>query len=94
MIAFGYIKAGYPGQQTEFAIRGCLRQTGAALTPYFTKFIVNADQLGWFQRRTAQLMQHLKATISRTVAALGDIHSFFAGTGQATILMRRAAVRH
>ena len=52
----------------------------AALTLYFTKFLLNADQWDGYNAERKQLMQHL-TTISRTWShSPGDIHSFFAGT--------------
>ena len=80
VIAFGYIKPDIQAnkQNSPFVIASGKQ---AALTPYFTNFIVNADQWDGFNAERKQLMQHLKSNnIQNVVALTGDIHSFFAGT--------------
>ena len=80
VIAFGYIKADIQTnkQNSQFVIAAGKQ---AALTPYFTKFLLNADQWDGYNAERKQLMQHLKDNnIKNVVALTGDIHSFFAGT--------------
>ena len=79
VIAFGYIKTDIltNKQNSTFIPPSKL----AALTPYFTKFLLNADQWDGYNAERKQLMQHLKDNnIKNVVALTGDIHSFFAGT--------------
>lgn len=80
VIAFGYIKADIQAnkQNSRFVIASGKQ---AALTPYFTKFLLNADQWDGYNAERKQLMSHLKTNnIKNVVALTGDIHSFFAGT--------------
>ena len=80
VIAFGFIKADIQTnkQNSQFVIAAGKQ---AALTPYFTKFLLNADQWDGYNAERKQLMQHLKDNnIKNVVALTGDIHSFFAGT--------------
>lgn len=52
----------------------------AALAPYFTKFVINADGWDGFDAERRELMNHLKSNnIKNVVALTGDIHAFYAG---------------
>lgn len=80
VIAFGYIKADIQAnkQNSGFVIASGKQ---AALTPYFSHFLLNADQWDGYNAERKQLMQHLKNNnIKNVVALTGDIHAFFAGT--------------
>lgn len=52
----------------------------AALAPYFTRFVINADGWDGFDAERRDLMSHLKLNgITNVVALTGDIHAFYAG---------------
>lgn len=79
-IAFGWIKPDIQAnkQNSVFVIASGQQ---AALTPYFTKFLLNCDQWDGFNSERKALMQHLKThNVGNVVALTGDIHAFFAGT--------------
>ncbi|GAB3249730.1 alkaline phosphatase D family protein [Chitinimonas naiadis] len=79
-IAFGYIKADVAAnkQNSRFVIAAGQQ---AALAPFFTKFLLNADQWDGYNAERKDLMKHLKDnSVKNVVAVTGDIHSFFAGT--------------
>lgn len=80
VIAFGYIKPDIQtNKQNSAFVINAGKQT--ALAPYFTNFVVSADQWDGFNAERKQLMQHLKTSnIKNVVALTGDIHAFFAGT--------------
>ncbi|QDQ28620.1 phosphodiesterase [Chitinimonas arctica] len=78
-IAFGYIKPDVAAnkQNSPFVIAAGQQ---AALAPFFTKFLLNADQWDGYNEERKDLMNHIKSTgIKNVVALTGDIHSFFAG---------------
>ncbi|WP_308447406.1 alkaline phosphatase D family protein [Parachitinimonas caeni] len=80
VIAFGYIKADIMANQAKSTF---ITNSGkaAALTPFFQKFLLNADQWDGYNAERKALMAHLKDNgIKNVVAITGDIHSFFAGT--------------
>jgi alkaline phosphatase D len=53
----------------------------AALSSFFTKFLLNCDQWDGYNSERKALMQHLLTNkISNVVSVTGDIHGFFAGT--------------
>ena len=79
-LAFGYIK---PDVQANKANSPFVIASGkqAALAPYFSQFLLNADQWDGYNGERKALMQHLRSNnIKNVVALTGDIHSFFAGT--------------
>lgn len=50
------------------------------VSPFFKKFMLNADQWDGYRRERADLMNHLhNYGIKNVVAVTGDIHAFFAG---------------
>lgn len=52
----------------------------AALTPFFDKFVLNADGWDGFDAERKDLMNHIKNNAIKNVVALtGDIHAFYAG---------------
>ncbi|MGQ5525128.1 alkaline phosphatase D family protein [Chitinimonas sp. PSY-7] len=52
----------------------------ASLAPFFTRFVLNADQWDGFNAERKALMQHLSSNnIKNVVALTGDIHAFYAG---------------
>jgi len=80
ILAFGYIK---PDIQANKANSPFVIASGkqAELSPYFTQFLLNADQWDGYNAERKALMQHLRSqNIKNVVALTGDIHSFFAGT--------------
>ncbi|PHV11175.1 alkaline phosphatase D family protein [Chitinimonas sp. BJB300] len=51
-----------------------------SLTPFFTKFLLNADQWDGFNAERKALMTHLSSNhIQNVVALTGDIHAFYVG---------------
>jgi alkaline phosphatase D len=53
----------------------------ASLAPFFTQFLLNADQWDGFNAERKALMAHLASNnIKNVVALTGDIHAFYAGT--------------
>lgn len=79
-IAFGYIK---PDVQTNKQNSSFVIASGqqAALSSFFTKFLLNCDQWDGYNSERKALMQHLLTNkISNVVSVTGDIHGFFAGT--------------
>ncbi|QEI04506.1 phosphodiesterase [Pigmentiphaga aceris] len=79
-IAFGFIKPDIIAKQgaSSFVVASGMQ---AALTPFFAKFLLNADQWDGYDAERRALMATLKSNNVRNVVALtGDIHSFFAGT--------------
>ncbi|MBA3056563.1 MAG: alkaline phosphatase D family protein [Gammaproteobacteria bacterium] len=79
-IAFGWIKPDIQANKQNSVFVAASGQQ-AALTPYFTKFLLNCDQWDGFNSERKALMQHLKTNnIGNVVALTGDIHAFFAGT--------------
>ncbi len=80
VIAFGHIKPDIQEnkQNSPFVIAAGKQAT---LAPYFTKFLLNADQWDGYNAERKDLMKHLKNNnIKNVVALTGDIHAFFAGT--------------
>ena len=78
-IAFGYIK---PDIMANGAASVFVVNSGQAdaLSAFFSKFLLNADQWDGYNAERKDLMKHLKDNqISNVVALTGDIHSFFAG---------------
>lgn len=78
-IAFGYIQADVVArkQQSSFVVASGM---ATALAPFFTRFLLNADQWDGYNAERKALMQHLQRhSIQNVVAITGDIHSFFAG---------------
>lgn len=78
-IAFGFIRADVIAnrQKSRFVADAGMAQ---ALAPFFTRFLLNADQWDGYNAERKALMQHLQDHRIRNVVALtGDIHSFFAG---------------
>lgn len=52
----------------------------AKVSPFFQKFLLNADQWDGYQKERKELMNHLlTGGIQNVVAITGDIHAFFAG---------------
>ncbi|MBI3284811.1 MAG: alkaline phosphatase D family protein [Burkholderiales bacterium] len=79
-IAFGWIKPDIQANKQNSAFVIASGQQ-AALTPFFTKFLLNCDQWDGYNAERKALMQHLKTNnVSNVVALTGDIHAFFAGT--------------
>jgi alkaline phosphatase D len=80
VIAFGYIKGDIQAKKAASAFVAASGQQ-AALTPFFTRFLINCDQWDGYNAERKALMAHLKSNnVSNVVAITGDIHSFFAGT--------------
>lgn len=80
VIAFGYIKPDVQANQqnSQFVIASGQQ---AALSAFFTKFLLNCDQWDGYNAERKNLMAHLlNNKISNVVAVTGDIHGFFAGT--------------
>lgn len=78
-IAFGYIKPDILAnkQNSAFVVAAGLQ---TALAPFFTRFVLNADQWDGYNGERKALMKHLKDNnIKNVVALTGDIHAFFAG---------------
>ena len=79
-IAFGYIKPDVQAnkQNSQFVIASGQQ---AALSSFFTRFLLNCDQWDGYNAERKALMQFLQTSkISNVVAITGDIHGFFAGT--------------
>ena len=79
VIAFGFIRADVIANQqnSRFVVAAGMAQ---ALAPFFTRFLLNADQWDGYNAERQALMQHLQEHRIRNVVALtGDIHAFFAG---------------
>lgn len=79
-LAFGFIKPNVQAnkQNSPFVIASGKQ---AALAPYFSQFLLNADQWDGYNGERKNLMQHLRShDVKNVVALTGDIHSFFAGT--------------
>jgi alkaline phosphatase D len=79
-VAFGLVKPDVLAnkQDSAFVIASGLQ---AALTPFFQKFVLNADQWDGYNAERKALMKHLGDNGIRNVVALtGDIHAFYAGT--------------
>ena len=79
-IAFGWIK---PDVVANKAASNFVVASGqaAALSQFFTRFLLNCDQWDGYNAERKALMAHLKSnSINNVVAITGDIHSFFAGT--------------
>ncbi|HEY9102486.1 alkaline phosphatase D family protein [Chitinimonas sp.] len=78
-ISFGFIKPDIAANKQNSAFVIAAGQT--ALGPFFTKFLLNADQWDGYNAERKDLMAHIKDNgIKNVVAVTGDIHSFFAGT--------------
>lgn len=79
-IAFGYIKPDVQAnkQNSQFVIASGQQ---AALSSFFTRFLLNCDQWDGYNAERKALMQFLQTSkISNVVTITGDIHGFFAGT--------------
>ncbi len=79
-IAFGYIKPDVQAnkEKSTFVIASGQQ---AALSAFFTKFLLNCDQWDGYNAERKALMQHLlDKKVSNVVSVTGDIHGFFAGT--------------
>lgn len=78
-IAFGFIRADVIAnqQKSRFVVPAGMAE---GLTPFFTRFLLNADQWDGYNAERKALMKHIQDhRISNVVAITGDIHSFFAG---------------
>lgn len=55
--------------------------SAAKVTPFFQKFVINADQWDGYRKERTELMNYLVDNgIQNVVAITGDLHAFFAGT--------------
>jgi alkaline phosphatase D len=80
VIAFGLIKPDIQAnkQNSPFVIAAGRQVT---LAPFFTKFLIQADQWDGYNAERKDLMKHLKDNnIKNVVALTGDLHAFLAGT--------------
>lgn len=80
-IAIGYIKPDIETNTSSSTFFINLVGGFASLvTPFFKKFMLNADQWDGYRRERADLMNYLdNSGIQNVVAVTGDIHAFFAG---------------
>ncbi|QNM98348.1 alkaline phosphatase D family protein [Chitinimonas koreensis] len=79
VIAFGFIKPNVVALKQNSPFIPADKKAG--LTPYFTRFVLNADQWDGYNAERKALMKHLKDnSIKNVVALTGDIHAFYAGT--------------
>ncbi|MDN3576894.1 alkaline phosphatase D family protein [Chitinimonas viridis] len=78
-IAFGMIKPDVVAKKANSNFIPANMKAG--LAPFFTKFVINADQWDGYNAERKALMKHLKDnSIKNVVALTGDIHAFYAGT--------------
>lgn len=80
VIAFGYIKPNVIAKKADSPFVIAAGQQ-ATLGPFFTKFLLNADQWDGYNAERKDLMKALKDNnVKNVVSVTGDIHAFFAGT--------------
>lgn len=80
IIAFGLIKPDIQAKKDKSAFVIASGQA-AALAPFFSRFILNADQWDGYNAERKDLMAFLRdKSIKNVVALTGDIHAFYAGT--------------
>lgn len=81
-IAYDFIKPDVQANTltSTFFINSLFGSFVSLVSPFFKKFMLNADQWDGYRRERTELLNHLLSNgIQNVVAVTGDIHAFFAG---------------